>query len=362
MSIIVALSQTLGDVNPLNKMYQWKDDMNYYNIYVPINEKRGKVNVYTEEQGVHNYKFCYYLDINDLPSNVTPYYSEEQIEEAKNVVQNHMNFTDIQMAYIKEMFQIQQKSLQDELFKYYNEYQEKLQEENIKYQKLLQQIALKDQIIYNLNQTNESICIQYYDIQNQMNCLKTQYQNKQRNTKNNHSEEKVNVSQHPISQDDNDSESEQSTRSARIDIDVLKSKHSVQSLNQTKSDAHCDHSSRPLDHAKIDVLKSDQSAQRAKIDPSPIPVVFHKFTQTFAQKVAENQTYTPIQTTNKYMVGDGDIQRSNRAKINEEEKQEVNNIPVKESNEWEKVVNSRRRNLQRDVRRNPLSNVRNRRR
>ncbi len=194
MNLTTEISQTnVEQLNPAVQMYQWNDEMNYYNIYTPTDEKRGKVSVYIYDQNTnaYTYKFCYFLEIKDLPQNASFYYSQEQIENARSVVQNHLQFTDVQLAYIQELLQFQLKTVQDELIKHYNDFQQKIQEENIKYQKVLQQITLKDQIIQNLNQTNQSLCIQYYDIQSQLNAMK------QRNVQNRQNRQKsyLNVTQ-----------------------------------------------------------------------------------------------------------------------------------------------------------------------
>ncbi len=194
MNLTTEISQTnVEQLNPAVQMYQWNDEMNYYNIYTPTDEKRGKVSVYIYDQNTnaYTYKFCYFLEIKDLPQNASFYYSQEQIENARSVVQNHLQFTDVQLAYIQELLQFQLKTVQDELIKHYNDFQQKIQEENIKYQKVLQQITLKDQIIQNLNQTNQSLCIQYYDIQSQLNAMK------QRNVQNRQNRQKsyLNITQ-----------------------------------------------------------------------------------------------------------------------------------------------------------------------
>ncbi len=91
----------------MSLIYEWIDENQYYNQYVPYNNTNGKVNVYSFNNMTKNYdyKFCYYIPFVSVPKNALIKSSEETpyskyIEEKKIVSQD--NIKSQQTEYAKE--------------------------------------------------------------------------------------------------------------------------------------------------------------------------------------------------------------------------------------------------------------------
>lgn len=211
--------------------YEWIDENQYLNQYVPYNDKNGKVSVYIfdSNKNEYNYKFCYYIPIETVPQNAIPKsaeqtsysnYAVQQQSTSQQVVQQQSTTQQVeQLQYTEQSNNMYSLTLQDgsqmvldqgqtitylynlasQALQKITELEKSVLDETTKNTTLTQQLEAQQQFSEQLYKVNQNLTNEYYKLQQQQlmkaehNNLNKKIDNLNKRARNNN---KSNVEQH----------------------------------------------------------------------------------------------------------------------------------------------------------------------
>jgi hypothetical protein len=114
----------------MSLMYEWIDENQYINQYIPYNNKNGKVNVYVYDntKNDYNYKFCYYIPISSVPVNAILKSCEEEQVQQQQVQQQQQN-----QQQQNQQQQVQQQNQQQQVQQQQVQQQQQNQQQQVQY-------------------------------------------------------------------------------------------------------------------------------------------------------------------------------------------------------------------------------------
>ncbi len=170
----------------MSLIYEWFDENQYLNTYIPYNDKNGKVNVYIFDntKNEYIYKFCYYIPVENVPENATMKSTEETeyakyVRENKEIKQNQSQKEDQNNMYLLTLQDGSQQVLDQsqtitymytvalQLMQNMKILESSLIEANNKNAELIQQLEAQKQFSSQLYVSNQKLSDEYYKLQQQ---------------------------------------------------------------------------------------------------------------------------------------------------------------------------------------------------
>lgn len=168
----------------MSLIYEWFDENQYLNTYIPYNEKNGKVNVYLFDntKNEYIYKFCYYIPLENVPENATIKSTEEtaytkyvreneEIKESQKEDQNNMYLLTLQDGTQQVLDQSQTityvYTVVLQLMQNMKILESSLIEANEKNEELTKQLETQKQVSGQLYISNQKLSDEYYKLQQQ---------------------------------------------------------------------------------------------------------------------------------------------------------------------------------------------------